>query len=110
MADDNPNAKKPTTQIKKSSALVKHNFFFITYSLTNDKSILEGRINTGFFLGYPALLFLKKRDKINNTINTKNITFAIDAAPSAIPPNPRAAAITAIAKKPNDQRIINVIE
>jgi hypothetical protein len=36
----------------------------------------------------------------------KNNTFAIDAAPSAIPPNPKIAAMIAITKKITDQRNI----
>lgn len=36
----------------------------------------------------------------------KNNTLAIDAAPSAIPPNPKMAAIIAITKKITDQRNI----
>ena len=34
----------------------------------------------------------------NNTRNTKNRIFAIDAAPAAIPPKPNKAAIRAIIK------------
>lgn len=39
-----------------------------------------------------------------STRNTKKTIFAIDAAPAAIPPNPKMAAITAIIKKVNVQR------
>ena len=38
----------------------------------------------------------------------KNKTFAIDAAPSAIPPNPKMAAMIAMTKKITDQRNITV--
>lgn len=39
---------------------------------------------------------------------TKNRTLAMDAAPSAMPPNPKMAAIIAITKKMTDQRNIVV--
>lgn len=39
-------------------------------------------------------------------MKTKNNTFAIDAAPAAIPPNPKIAAIIATIKNVNDQRSI----
>lgn len=42
----------------------------------------------------------------NNARNKKNNTFAISAAPSAIPPKPKTAAIIAIIKKITDQRNI----
>jgi hypothetical protein len=57
-------------------------------------------------LFYEALLLLKKSDKRNNTIKTKNKTLAIDAAPAAIPPKPNMAATIATIKKLNDQRNI----
>ena len=38
--------------------------------------------------------------------NIKNSTLAIEAAPSAIPPNPKIAAIIATTKKITDQRSI----
>jgi len=53
-----------------------------------------------------VLLLLKKSDNRNKTMNTKNKILAIDAAPAAMPPNPKIAATIATAKKPNDQRII----
>ena len=39
----------------------------------------------------------------------KNKTFAIEAAPSAIPPNPNIAAMIAITKKITDQRNIILV-
>ena len=38
---------------------------------------------------------------ISKTRNTKKITFAIDAAPAAIPPNPKIAATRATRKNIN---------
>ena len=43
---------------------------------------------------------------MNRTKKMKNKTFAIDAAPAAIPPNPNTAAIIAITKKITVQRNI----
>ena len=45
---------------------------------------------------------------INSARNTKNNTFAMEAAPSAIPPNPNMAAMIAITKKITDQRSITL--
>ncbi len=46
----------------------------------------------------------------NKTTKIKNITFAIEAAPSATPPKPNIAAITAIIMKIIVQRsIVNVL-
>jgi hypothetical protein len=50
---------------------------------------------------------LKKSDSTNNTTKMKNNTFASVAAPDAMPPNPKKAAIIAITKRPIDQRNIN---
>ena len=48
-----------------------------------------------------------KRSTITNpTIKMKNKTFAISAAPSAIPPNPKIPAMIAIMKKMAAQRNI----
>jgi hypothetical protein len=46
---------------------------------------------------------------MNNAKKIKNKTLAIDAAPSAIPPNPKIAAIIAITKKITDQRNISLV-
>ena len=43
---------------------------------------------------------------INSARKMKNKTFAIEAAPAAMPPNPNMAAIMAITKKIIDQRNI----
>ena len=43
---------------------------------------------------------------MNSARKIKNKTFAIEAAPSAIPPKPNTAAIIAIIKKITDQRNI----
>jgi len=64
--------------------------------------------------GIPLIYFLNKLapNKMvitNKARNIKNKTFAIEAAPSAIPPNPKMAAIIAITKKITDQRNIMVI-
>ena len=48
----------------------------------------------------------KTKEIKNRTTKIKNITLAIDAAPSAIPPNPKIAAITAIITKIIVQRNI----
>ena len=45
---------------------------------------------------YVFLTIFKKREITKSTINTKNITLAIEAAPAAIPPKPKTAAINAI--------------
>ena len=42
----------------------------------------------------------------NNARKIKNNTFAMEAAPSAIPPKPNIAAMIAITKKITDQRSI----
>lgn len=57
---------------------------------------------------YEVLLRLKNNDSRNNTINTKNNTLAIEAAPAAIPPKPKMAATIAIIKKLADQRNIEL--
>jgi hypothetical protein len=44
---------------------------------------------------------------INNARKMKKRTLAMDAAPSAIPPNPKMAAIIAMTKKITDQRNIS---
>jgi hypothetical protein len=44
----------------------------------------------------------------NNTKNTKNNILAIDAAPAAIPVNPKRAAIKATTRKISDHRNIGV--
>ena len=46
---------------------------------------------------------------INNARKIKNNTFAIEAAPSAIPPNPKIAAMIAMTKKIIDQRSIMLL-
>ena len=46
------------------------------------------------------------RETMNRIIKMKNKTFAIDAAPAAIPPNPKTAAIIATTKKITVQRNI----
>jgi len=43
---------------------------------------------------------------INNIIKIKKRTFAMEANPAAIPPNPKIAAITAMIKNPIAQRNI----
>lgn len=48
----------------------------------------------------------KTKARTKSTINTKNNTLAIDAAPAAIPPKPKIAAIIAITKKVAAQRNI----
>ena len=45
-------------------------------------------------------------DNKKRTMNMKNNTFAIDAAPAAIPPKPNSAAIRAITKNVTVQRNI----
>jgi hypothetical protein len=45
-------------------------------------------------------------ERINNTIKMKNKTFAMEAAPAAIPPNPKIAAIIATTINMTDQRSI----
>ncbi len=42
----------------------------------------------------------------NKTIKMKNKTFAMEAAPAAIPPNPKIAAMIATIKNPKAQRNI----
>ncbi len=73
-------------------------------------------------MGYPYLLFLmitiflyflnklapNNMVMINSARNIKNRTFAIEAAPAAIPPNPNIAAMIAITKKIIDQRSIQI--
>ena len=46
------------------------------------------------------------RDKRNNTMNTKNRILAIEAAPAAMPPNPKTAAIIATIRNMTVQRNI----
>jgi hypothetical protein len=58
-----------------------------------------------------SLYFLKSEPPNTNastkrTIKTKNNILAIEAAPAAIPPNPKIAAIIAITKKVAAQRNI----
>jgi hypothetical protein len=48
------------------------------------------------------------RDNTNKTIKIKKRIFAIEAAPAAIPPNPKIAAIIAITRKIIVQRNILV--
>jgi hypothetical protein len=55
------------------------------------------------FLALPP----KMSDKRNNTIKMKNNTFAMEAAPAAIPPNPKIAAIRATTRKITVQRNIS---
>jgi hypothetical protein len=62
-------------------------------------------------LFYEGLHFLNKLAPnkivmIKSARKMKNNTFAIEAAPSAIPPKPNIAAIIAITKKITDQRSI----
>jgi hypothetical protein len=45
-------------------------------------------------------------ERINNTMKMKNKTFAMEAAPAAIPPNPKIAAIIATTRNITDQRSI----
>ena len=49
----------------------------------------------------------KNRDTINNTRKIKNKTLAMEAAPAAIPPNPKIAAMMATTRKITVQRSIN---
>ena len=46
------------------------------------------------------------KDNTNNTKNTKNKILAMDAAPAAIPPNPKMAATMATIRKITVQRNI----
>jgi len=46
------------------------------------------------------------RDNTNNTMKMKNRILAIEAAPAAIPPNPKIAAIIAMTRKIIVQRNI----
>ena len=55
-----------------------------------------------YFLTAPAIREIKK-----STTKIKNNIFAMDAAPAAIPPNPKIAAIIATMKKINAQRNIS---
>jgi len=48
----------------------------------------------------------KKRETINNTRKMKNKILAMEAAPAAIPPNPRIAAMIATTRKITVQRNI----
>jgi len=50
----------------------------------------------------------KIKDRRNSTIKIKNRTFAIDAAPAAIPPNPNTAAIIATTRNITVQRNITI--
>lgn len=51
----------------------------------------------------------KINTRTNNTIKIKKSIFAIEAAPAAIPPNPKIAAIIAITKKITAQRNIILV-
>lgn len=48
------------------------------------------------------------RDRRNSTMKIKNNTFAMVAAPAAIPPKPKTAAIIATIKKITVQRSIMI--
>lgn len=48
------------------------------------------------------------RERRNNTIKIKNKILAIDAAPAAIPPKPKTAAIIAMIKNVTVQRNIKI--
>jgi hypothetical protein len=48
----------------------------------------------------------EKREITNSTRNKKKINFAIEAAPAAIPPNPKIAAMTATTRNIIVQRNI----
>jgi len=48
----------------------------------------------------------KNNERINNTRKMKNRTFAMEAAPEAIPPNPKIAAMIATTRKITVQRNI----
>jgi len=48
------------------------------------------------------------RERRNSTIKMKNKIFAIPAAPAAIPPNPKIAAIIATIRKITVQRSIGL--
>jgi hypothetical protein len=66
--------------------------------------LLNGNYKIVFYLNPltpPAI-----SDKSNNTTKTKNMIFAIPAAPAAIPPKPNIAATIATAKKINANRNI----
>lgn len=52
--------------------------------------------------------FPKINERRNNTIKIKNRIFAIEAAPAAIPPNPKTAAIIAIIRNVTVQRNISM--
>ena len=67
-------------------------------------SLLKDEIPCHFLnkLAPKSIVMIKSARKM------KNKTFAIDAAPSAIPPNPKMAAMIAMTKKITDQRNITV--
>lgn len=91
-----------------NTILVSNNLFFIQVILTGMYIIVDlnrERIKPDI---YEVLLRLKNNDSRNNTINTKNNTLAIEAAPAAIPPKPKMAATIAIIKKLADQRNIEL--
>lgn len=52
--------------------------------------------------------FPKSNERTNNTIKMKNRIFAIEAAPAAIPPNPKTAAMMATIRNVTVQRNIMV--
>ena len=61
------------------------------------------------FVGYQTLLRLPPiKDSRNSTIKIKNRTFAIDAAPAAMPKKPKIPAMIAMIKKITVQRNICV--
>jgi hypothetical protein len=68
-----------------------------------------GRALYFFMCYFLKILAPKARVATNNTIKIKNRIFAIEAAPAAIPPNPKMAAIIAMIKNVTAQRNI-VIE
>ena len=61
------------------------------------------------FQNYHAFLNkLPTKETKNNTKKIKNKTLAIEAAPAAMPPKPKIAAIIATTKNVIDQRIITL--
>jgi hypothetical protein len=69
---------------------------------------LYGEKRAIFFRLYLLKDFPKIKDRRNNTMKMANKIFAIEAAPEAIPPKPKIAAMIAITKKVTVQRNITV--
>jgi hypothetical protein len=70
--------------------------------------ILYGKNGLYLFQLYLLKDFPKIKDKRNNTMKMANKIFAIEAAPEAIPPKPKIAAMIAITKNVTVQRNITV--